>query len=388
MTRADSFAVNSCLTMPWKDFCKLLHEAWGQSTSLANWAARELDRRDVVRLPNMKKLPKMPSIPQTRKGRKRLKGLYGLASVQFDFAAGWWKGTAICASSILRAVERKYRRERYKIVWGGERTSARYRYPAPFPVHANCWSAEFRSGVPIITVRIGSHDVELRLRGGPEFGRQLANLRRVVSGEAKQCQLLISRQRSDGGHRRTIEERKPGGGDRVSYRIMVKIVTHQPDRVVTGDRVLTLATDPNSLWVAELDGRQAWVLNADHVKRACDWQAVHASRRQRWAQDAKAERRASRRRRAQFQSSRDRCCEKHARRMKSWCQECAAHLAKFAVRQRVSTVAYMDADKSFMPAFPWAQLKLALANALSGEGIELVASPDAKAESAELEAVC
>jgi hypothetical protein len=143
---------------------------------------------------------------------------------------------------------------------------------------------------------------------------------------------------------------------------------------------LTLCTDPASLWVAELDGRQAWLLNADHIKRACDWQAIHKAKRQRWAEDCKAERRSSKSHRQQFQDSRDRCCEKHARRMKSWCQESASHLVRFAQRQHVGVVAYTDADKSFMPGFPWHLLKECLSSALAQAGIQFVTGKEEESD--------
>lgn len=387
MNRASSLPVKSCLNLSWAEFCARLHACWEQSTALADWAARELEIRDVVRMPGVEKLPAMPVIPKTRDGRKWLRGLYGLASVTFDFKGGFWKGAAVCASSILRAVERKHRKERSMVIWNRSRSPARYRYPYPFPVHASCWDVEFRAGRPVLTVKLPGGLVELELRGGPEFGRQLAELRRVASGDAKKCQMLITRQRaSEGCHRRTTVERAPGGGDRVHYRIMVKVITESLERQALGDRVLTLATDPAALWVAELDGRRAWALNADHVKRACDWQEAHRVRRQRWAEDTKAERRASGRKKAQFQASRDRCCDKHARRMKSWCQEAASHLAGFASRQKVGRVLYLDDDKGFLPGFPWHQLKTCLANALAGHGIALHCRSDGQKVSEEEEA--
>lgn len=383
--RAHTLAVNACLDTEWRDLHKLLHECWRQSTDLANWCARELDRRDVTRTPDLKRLPPMPAIPDTRKpadwlGPRTkggvLRGLYGLAAVAFRTDRGFWAGCAQAVAAVTRDVERKYRRERKAIVWDGDRRPARYRYPFPFPVHASCWSAGYEGGKPVLTVSLPGRKVRLQLRGGPEFGRQLADFRRVAAGEAKRCQLLISRQRaSEGCHRRTSAEREPGGGERVSYRVTVKMVVEAPRREAPGGRVLTLCTDPAALWVAELDGRRAWVLNADHVKRAVDWQAGHEARRQRWAQDCKAERRGDPRKRKQFQAGRERCAGKHARRMKSWCQECAAHLTRFAVRQRVGLVAYDDSCKDFLPGFPWHLLGQCLGNALAGEGIELAARP-------------
>lgn len=369
--RTSSLPVKTCLSHTWKDFCDKLHECWAQSTALADWAARELDRRDVVRMPDDKKLPAMPRIPKTRKGRKWLRGLYGLASVTFNFAGGFWKGAAICAGSIIRAVERKYRKERPAAIWSRTRTSARYRYPYPYPVHPTCWDVEFRSGRPVLCLKLPGSAFEIELRTGQEFARQVGDLRRIASGEAKKCQLIFSRQRSYGSHRRTLADREPGGGNRASYRIMVRFVFQSETTKKAADRVLTLCTDPNAFWVAELDGRRAWVLNADHIKRAYDWQQIHQARRQRWSEDCKAESRGNSRRRRQFQEHRDRLCEKQSRRLRSWCQESASHLAAFAERQNVGHVLYRNIDKSYMPSFPWAMLKDCLAHALKQRGIAI-----------------
>lgn len=395
--RADSLVVNACLTIPWADFTKALHACWEQSTALANWCARELDRRDVVRLPGMKKLPPMPKIPDTPKpddwvGPKTkgnvLRDLYGLAAVTFRTDRGFWAGSLNSVASLTKRVKDKYTNDRPKVIWGGKQTSARYRYPYPFPVHPDCWNALIRDGKPVLRLKLPTLGwLELSLRGGPEFGRQLANFRRVASGEAKKSQLLITRQRTSAScHRRTAEAKEPGGGDRTHYRVMVKLITQQPAREAPGGRILTLCTDPAALWVAELDGRKAWVLNADHVKRALDWQAAHEVRRQRWAEDTKAERRCSSRKRKQFQVSRDRCCDKHSRRMKSWCQESASHLARFAARQRVGLVEYQDDEnKSGLPGMPWHRLKTDLANALAGYGIALVCASEKGGEVPPLE---
>jgi len=404
--RAVSLPVNTCLTMPWGDFCKALHACWEQSTALANWCARELDRRDAVRLPGMgpRDMPPPPKIPDTKKpkdwkGPKTkgnvLRGLYGLAAVALRTDRGFWAGNLGGVASLTRAVQRKYVQDRPAAIWHGERRSARYRYPYPYGVPAKDWDAEMRDGKPVVVLKLPGVEgkVELQLRGGPEFARGLRDFRWVAGCPCPACaevkakgderptcrkkQLLITRQRaSEGCHRRTDSERPPGGAARVSYRIMVKLIVDGPETQKHGDRVLTLCTDPAALWVAGLDGRRAWVLNADHIKRACDWQERHRVRRQRWAEDCKAERRASRRKRRQFQDRRDKACEKQARRMKSWCQESAAHLARFAARQRVGCVLYSDGDKGFLPGFPWHLLKTCLASALAGHGISLFSTSD------------
>jgi hypothetical protein len=346
---------------------------WAESTALANWTARELDRRDVVRLPGDSKLPPMPEIKPTRKGGKVRKGLYGAASLLFEFAGGHWKGAAICASSIIRAVERKYRSERKAIVWSGERAPARFRYPYPYPVHATCWEAEYRGGKPVLLVKLPGVEgkVEIRLRGGAEFGRQLADFRRVVSGEAKKCQLLITAQRSGSCHRRTTEDKVPGGGQGRLSRITVKLVVDVPAAEARGGRVLTLCTDPDALWVAELDGRRAWLVNADHVQRAAAFEDGYKRRLQRQAEDRKAEGRASKRRKRQAKDRLGALAVKFARRRKSWVQETVSHLVKFCKRQGVAAVLYRDVAHGNVP-LPWLfALNERLKQCCEAEGIRL-----------------
>ena len=306
-------------------------------------------------------------------------------------AAAYWEGAMGAASSVLQMVVKRYNKNRFHILWMRDQRPCEYCYPFPYAVEKKNWQASIVNGQPTLTISFPSgvrgkpDNVVIVLRNGPEFARQLADFRRLVSGKAAKHQLLITRQRaSDGCHRRTTSEKEPGGGNRVSYRIMVKMIVAVDVPKKTSDRVLTLITDPQALWVAELDGRRAWVLNADHIRRAVEWQQTHAARRQRWAEDCKAERRCSPRKRRQFQESRDRCCSKHERRMHSWCQEAAAHLANFCVRQHVDHVLYRDIGTSWLPGVPRHKLNAALANALAQKGIALDCHSDAE----DVEEVC
>lgn len=379
MIRANTLAVNKCLNLSWADFNKLLHSCWRQSTDLANWCARELDRRDVARMPDMKTLPPMPKIPETKKPKgwcgprtdgNVLRGLYGMAAVAFRTDTGFWAGAASSVSSICRAVERKHKQERRAIVWDGERRSARYRYPFPFPVHQQSWSCEYRDGKPVIVANLPGGKVEMELRGGPEFARQLADFRRVVNGEATKAQLLISRQRaSEGCHRQTTTEKAAGGGAKVNYRITVKLVVDGPERQAAGDRVLTLCTDPEALWVAELDGRRAWLINADHLRRGVAIERDHKRRIQRLGEDRKAEGRRSRPRKRQHKDHLDARADKFANRKKSWVQETVAHLINFCRRQRVAAILYHNEAREYLP-LPWmSALGTRLGQVCGAEGI-------------------
>lgn len=359
--RAAELPVNKCLDMPWPEFCKLVHGCWAHSTALANWSVQQLAIADLVRTPGMEKPPKRGFV-----------NLYAVAKKSYpDW--GWWAGAYKQAGSVLREAEKRYGAMRKDIL----RFSASlptFRYPHPYPVHNQSWEARFDDGKPVVRVQFPGGSVDLELRGGPEFGRQLALFRRLVEGKAKKCALAVRGHLTSSSNRRgTMEERTPGGGDRKHWRILVKFVVKTEAAERTADRVLTLCTDPQALWVAELDGRRAWVLNADHVRRACLWQESHRLRLQRWAEDTKAERRSDPYRRRQFNESRERCCLKHARRMDSWVKESVSHLLRFCLRQRVGTVAYLGRDAGFMPGFPWYKLNARLVDALKAEGIEVVA---------------
>lgn len=364
------------------DLWRLLGDCWEQSTALANWGAQRCARHDVTRTPGMERLPPFPPWPESGPSDyspRRNKGLYGLAVHELGMATkgDFWSGAAISASTLLRDVEAHWRRHRYAVLWMRNEAPVLWHYPRPWPVHPQAWSARMESGKPVIHARLPGGAVDLSLRGGPEFGRQLASFRQVAEGKLKRATLYLTRQRaSEGCHRPTMQEPRTAGEQRTHWRVMARFAVTREVQARESERVLNVNTDPEALLVAEIDGRRAWVLNADHVRRAVEWQQVHEVRRQRWAQDVKAERRASQKILRQFEASRERCCDRHARRMNSWCQETASHLARFAARQRVGLVAYDDTAKSYLPLFPWYKLRLCVAHAMAGLGIEIVAPPD------------
>lgn len=363
-----------------KETWPLFRECWRHSTDLANWAARYLAAHDPGRKPGDKKLRpyKMPY-------------LYGLAPKQF---AGWkfFAGAMQTAGSIIRKVEKKYKQERFEAVWMGRRRTPEFSYPFPWPVHNQSWRDAWidDSGKPCVSVALPGGAVDLRLRGGPEFGRQMAQFRETVKQFAAWkatptndrpkrpwAELVIREQScSSGCHRPTIVEKTAGGGQDRHQRVMVKMVASLPVQQRTGDRVLTLTTDPNAFWVVELDGRQAWVLNADHVKRAYQWIAKHEDTLQRLAQDSKAERRLRSEDLLRLNEFREKRCEKHRKRMSSWLHETAAQLVGFAQRQHVGHILYRDVEQGFIERFPWAALKSKLKDKCDLAGVRLDCASD------------
>lgn len=368
------------------DIWPLIREGWKQATMLANWCARHLLAHDVVRMPHMQSIKDFPKMPALPKG-----GLYAIAGEAFGLmmSGSWWAGQAGSFAAITKSVMDYWLAHRSAVLWYGNEQPPRWRYPYPFPIRSQEWckAGLDASGKPYVVVNLPSGTprkpikARLDLRGGQEFGRQMALFRRVVEGDLPRLQLVIRQQGcSTGCHRATIPGREPA-------RVMVKMVATLPVLEATGQRTLTLITDPQAFWVAELDGRPAWVLNADHVRRACEWLAVHESRRQRMAQDRKAERRLDVGREDAWLRSLERCCDKHARRMSSWLHESAAHLAQFAQRNRVGLVLYRDLDRGFAPLFPWHRLKTLLADKLKALGIHCQCASDESPSVAEVESL-
>lgn len=352
-----------------KEAWQLIREGWRQSTLLANWCLRYLLVQDACRVPSMEKLPPMPKV-----------NLYGEAAKAFGLmeAGSWWSGAAGSFSAVEKSVRDYWRQHRLAIVWHASEQPPLWRYPCPFPVRGQEWKAAgFEDGRPYVEVNLPSGTprkpllARLYLRGGPEFGRQLALFRQVAEGALPRRALSVRRQgASNGCHRPTV---KDGGRP---CRVLVKMVANVPAREAPGGRVLTLSTDPEAFWVAELDGRRAWVLNADHVRRIVARHGQHLRTLQRMGEDAKAERRMRGNRATHQQARLERLSEKDRRRLQTWVQQSAASLAGFAVRQKVGTVAYLDQCKEFMPRFPWHALKQRLRDRLAAEGIELISAPE------------
>lgn len=352
------------------DLRDLLRACWRQSADLANWCVRALVRHDVNPTPAQRapgcKLPPMPTWP---KG-----GLYRLASREFGLMSpgSFWAGAAGSFSSVTKTVEDYWRQHRWEILWRGtEQPPCWESYP--FPVRGQEWTGTGYDddGKPWVEVNLPSGTprkpirARLRLRSGPEFGRQLALFRQVVEGSLPRKQLIIRAQRcSESCHRPLLRI----GGE--PHRVLVKMVADLPRREKPGGRTLTLITDPGAFWVAELDGRPAWVLNADHVRRGLARHAEHLRVLQRMGQDAKAERRLGSNRAAHQQARLKALCHKDRNRLASWTHETAAHLVGFAVRQGVGEVLYLDRDRGFCPRFPWFELHTKLSAKLDAAGID------------------
>jgi transposase len=137
-------------------------------------------------------------------------------------------------------------------------------------------------------------------------------------------------------------------------------------------RTMLLRTDPCALWVAEFpDGSPAWVYNGDDFARVHELVERHLAYLRRIAQDTKFERRKSRTQRNMINGSRDRRCQKHHARIKTFLHQVTSHLASYCCRHGVAEIFYDDAVKSWLPKFPWHQLETILRGKLELLGITL-----------------
>lgn len=366
VTRAVTFSVAKVHDGgTWKEFMQTMHECWRIVTAASNGCMRHYVQTDQAG-PTVGQIPACPKLY-----------CYPLVTRFYPELH-----TSV-AASVARSTEREYRRNRIQF-WRGNMAVPLYRYPAPYPIPKQKWSPCLVDGQrPGVCFATGSRKGDginrwtLTLSGGPGFARQLKQFRQILAGEADRCDLTIYRQRCGGtGHNQT-SEKSAGGASRVSYRVMVKIVAkfQVADRPApTG--ALVLKTDPEALWVACHDGRcvQPWVLNADDARKWLAWMKQshldHAARRQRLAEDSKLERRTHVGHRGQLQGAMDTMCEKHRRRLKTFCAQAAASVVGYCRRQGLATLIYDDTERGWMPSFPWSKLKTELRNRCEAAGIE------------------
>ena len=357
MARAVTFAVAGPVGAEWSDFRKALATAWGQSTALANWVTRELAKADTVRTPKDEKLDALPRVY-----------LYPAARRSFpEFSTQ----SLVC---VLNAVAANYTKARLETVWRSEASLRNYRYPYPYPVDADGWKA-FRGdgGERLVSLRLGGERFTLRLGGGRPWKRQAAVFDKILADEVLGREAAVYRVRANpGDHRNGTSETAKGGGPRTYWRVMLKLAVWLA-REKPGYRAGTmqLRTTPDSFLVAEAEGREPWVVNADHVRR---WHLNHRAFLQRISEDSKYEKRWPRRARLNLNAHREDRCRKYGHRIGTFLDTASKMVAEFARRQGIATVEYDDSERGYLPEFPYHRLKELLTRKLDERGITLHAA--------------
>lgn len=330
--RAITLPIAAPLDGDWKELRAALRECWSNATQLANWAVTELAKADVVRTPDLDKLPPMPQVY-----------LYpGAREVLPDMDTG-------SVVSLLQSVEQRYRKSRFDVIWRRAASLPTYRYPTPYPVHNQRWSVREEEGRGLIlSARLAGQRWDLVLKTGGR-GRQRAAVRRLIAGEAAAGELAIYERGSN---------------------VMAKMVMWLPREGRQRERSGTLyvRTVEDAVWEYRVDDGEPRFLYADHVRQ---WLAAYRRRSERAAHDLKHEKRWPGRERERMRRDLEPMRRKHHARMDSWTHEATAMLVAYAVRQRVAALVYDDQITSYAD-LPWAELRTKLSYKLNGAGIEFV----------------
>ncbi len=331
----------------WKDLREALAEAWADSTACANWIGGEMYARDVRRTPDVEKMPAMPKIY-----------LYPEAVKRFPLMPSQ------AVAGMCQSIGRKYRSNRYEVVWTSGRTNSNHRYPYPAAFPGQAWTPSYQTAgkdggdmIPCVsvTLRKGKR-FTLQLRGGNEFRRQLGDFKLLIDGTADQGEIVFYRQRVGGNENRNGVRDRDSGGQHAQYRVMCKMVGWFPKNAsadLTGTLRVKTDVDAMLLAVNEKD-EKLWWLNADHLKR---WSLEHKRRLHRLAEDSKHEARPD----VAFQSLRERACNKFHNRVDSFIKMAVAQLCGLAKRRKFAEIHYDDKVKSCLEDFAWAAMETRLA---------------------------
>jgi hypothetical protein len=329
--RAVALPVASPVGCTWEELRGDLKAMWRLTTAACNRIMTECYARDVRRGAEAK-MPPMPRV-------------YLYPDLRKEFPAL----PSQTVASLEQTCQRKYRAMRYQVVWTAGAALPTYRYPTPFPIPAQGWSVRIEQDRPVVSLRIGETRRELRLKSGPQFRRQYAQVRLLARGEAVAGEAAIY-QRGDA--------------------LMVKLVAWLPRAAATGQRdgILRVRTAKDKLLVA-VNGKdeELWNYNGDHLRR---WAAEHKKQLQRWSEDAKYEARPV----PSFAARRLAAVVKFRDRMQSAVHEIAAQLAGYSIRRRFAEVEYDDTVRDFCGEFPWFRMRQLISEKLDENQIGFRAS--------------
>ena len=174
--RAVTIPVVSPLSCSWDDFGSRLRLQWQLVTQASNWIMTELYARDD-RSRDKGKLQPMPRVYLYPETRRMFPSIPSPTAVALENAIG-----------------KKYRAKRFDVVWACRASLPTFRYPTPFPVPNERWSVRLEDDCPIVSARIADERIEFRLRSGHQFHRQMAAVKQIITGEAKQGEMALYRQ--------------------------------------------------------------------------------------------------------------------------------------------------------------------------------------------------
>lgn len=242
--------------------------------------------------------------------------------------AGEFPGVASLCSSITRAVERKYRQERWHVA-SGRKSVCHYR-SMPWPLLSNksvtTVKIEQVDGACIARMKLLRQWWSVRLAGGSRHARQIAGLKNAIRvGDSK---VWIDRK-----HRAILG-------------LSVEVASTEP-RVANG--TLNVSTSRECLLVAtKQQSDTPFVITGDEVRQ---WVARRNRMYQRLRQDRK-----SGAKRSAVATKLKQCGDKWKRRMDSYLHQVSAQVVEHAKRRRVAELTLDATIKSFVPQFPYFEL--------------------------------
>lgn len=331
----------------WAELRAALKYSWGQTTKIANWALRTLALSDVV-IGNGEKLPKLP--------KTYLYGECNAQGVRGNFPSD-------ATLSTLTRAEALYQRDRFEVCRGRKSLSS-VRYPQPMAMNVGKGSLSLMMNDERVAVRCrvpygpGEDECKvftLLVAQGRENWRTTAALKRMIAGEVFPAEMRL---KQSGKH------------------IMLDVVAKFPRETKIADGTLYVRSGLDLFCEClSIQKQRLWALHADLCFR---WIAEHRERLQSLSDDRKAERRNHRKRRG-INRYTEQVCERHHNRMRSFMQETAAMIAKWAARQQCNTVLWDDwpaeqsrPNESRFTQFPWSEFRTLLTQRLSRDGISIV----------------
>lgn len=312
----------------------ILRAAWADSRAVANASVQAMLKDDVMRTPAMEKMPAPPKTYLYPIGRAAAPNLSPRSVV-----------------AVTHAVQGKYNRSRWDVIWRGSASPPVYRrYPVPIP--PDCY--ELRkddNGWHVLSVRLGGKWIDLRLDRSAGSRRGLSSIDQIIAGAAKGVEAALIYRPANKGDRRTRKA-----------EAMAKVVAWIPrgnEKVANRVGPLDVMTTKDTFLVANHgeweEGRR---IQGDHVRM---WIVGH----QEMLARIKERPQGREHKRREYEQR----CTKQRNRIDSFVKMTAAQLRRWAQYSRASVINYDDTERGYFPSFPWAAMRQAIAIACDDLGI-------------------
>lgn len=256
-------------------------------------------------------------------------------------------GIASVAASVARSVEKKYKQERWQVAHGRKSICNFRSFPAPLLHNKSTKMLHLFDKGEYIQARIklvgGWWTV--RFAGGSSHREQVRGIRQALTvGSIGDSKIWTDRK----------------------HAAVIGVAVALPDVELTTSRgTLTVCTARDNLLIATKQrSDRPFVITGDEVKQ---WVAQRDKRYQRIRQDRK-----SGTKRKNLDSVLARVGDKWKRRMDSYTHETAAKIVEHAKRRKISKLVFDATIKSYMPKFPWFELKTKIQYKCEDAGIEFV----------------